>query len=76
MEQYNGAKIYHATRRVTRKNDHGMSYATSVVVPNRFEVGGVRGLSHRRFHSIESARKAIDSQMEFNAMLASKLVAA
>lgn len=69
MEQYNGAKIYQATRRVTRKNDHGMSYSTSVVVPNRFEVGGIRGLSHRRFHSVDGAKRAIDEQIKYNALL-------
>ena len=69
MEQYNGAKIYPATRRVTRKNDHGMSYSTFVVVPNRFEVSGIRGMSHRRFHSIEKAKAAIDEQIKYNAWL-------
>lgn len=72
MKQYKGAKIYQATRRVTHKNDHGSVYATYDLVPNRFEVGGIHGLSHRRFHSVRSAQKAIDEQIEFNALLAKR----
>jgi hypothetical protein len=69
MEQYGKAKIFAVTKRVTRKNDHGKSYSTSVVVPNRFEVGGIFGMAHRRFHSVQSAKDAIDEQIKFNARL-------